>query len=189
MFPLVNLMRLWKTLPLPPTTSTRKAFPICGVAGTTDYTFAWSIGVSRKYPLLYTSIQKALDTITEDEMENIRKRWISLDVGIGLSTETIWKLKLGTFFALILLISLAAITIFLKHRLNQKVVSLRQSEQRYRDLVQNARAIILEWNTSGSITFFNEYAPEKLRVHRKKRCWGKMSLGRSYRRPIQGGKI
>lgn len=36
--------------------------------------------------------------------------------------------------------------------------ALRESEKKYRDLVQNANSIILKWDTSGNITFFNEYA-------------------------------
>lgn len=35
---------------------------------------------------------------------------------------------------------------------------LRESENKYRDLVENANSIILRWNTEGVITFFNEFA-------------------------------
>ncbi len=36
--------------------------------------------------------------------------------------------------------------------------ALRESEEKYRELVQNANSIILRWNTQGKITFFNEFA-------------------------------
>jgi two-component system, chemotaxis family, CheB/CheR fusion protein len=36
--------------------------------------------------------------------------------------------------------------------------TLRQSESRYRDLVQNANSAIVRWRHDGTITFFNEYA-------------------------------
>ncbi len=36
--------------------------------------------------------------------------------------------------------------------------SVRQSESRYRDLVQNANSAIIRWKRDGTITFFNEYA-------------------------------
>ncbi|MDA8138970.1 MAG: PAS domain S-box protein [Desulfobacteraceae bacterium] len=36
--------------------------------------------------------------------------------------------------------------------------ALRQSEAKYRDLVQNANSIIIRFDTQGRITFFNEYA-------------------------------
>ncbi len=36
--------------------------------------------------------------------------------------------------------------------------ALRESEQKYRELVQNANSAIIRWKSDGSITFFNEYA-------------------------------
>ena len=36
--------------------------------------------------------------------------------------------------------------------------ALRKSEERYRELVEHANSIILRWDKSGYITFFNEYA-------------------------------
>jgi PAS domain S-box-containing protein len=36
--------------------------------------------------------------------------------------------------------------------------ALRESEARYRELVQNANSAIIRWRSDGTITFFNEYA-------------------------------
>ncbi|WP_231757560.1 hybrid sensor histidine kinase/response regulator [Microbulbifer elongatus] len=36
--------------------------------------------------------------------------------------------------------------------------ALRKSEERYRELVEHANSIILRWDRSGVVTFFNEYA-------------------------------
>ena len=38
--------------------------------------------------------------------------------------------------------------------------ALRESEVRYRELVQNAHSAIIRWRSDGTITFFNEYAQE-----------------------------
>ncbi len=38
--------------------------------------------------------------------------------------------------------------------------ALRKSEERYRELVQNANSIIVRMDTQGTITFFNEYAQD-----------------------------
>ena len=59
--------------------------PNLRVAGTTSYNFEFSIGVSRKYPLLYSSIQKALSAIPEGKLKESQKKWISLGSHIGLS--------------------------------------------------------------------------------------------------------
>jgi PAS domain-containing protein len=41
---------------------------------------------------------------------------------------------------------------------NQAEAALRNSERKYRELVQSANSIILRMNTAGDIIFFNEYA-------------------------------
>ncbi len=49
----------------------------------------------------------------------------------------------------------------LKREMRQREASekaLRGSEEKYRELVENANSIILRWDTNGRITFFNEYA-------------------------------
>ena len=38
--------------------------------------------------------------------------------------------------------------------------ALRESERRYRELVENANSAIIRWSRDGAITFFNEYAQE-----------------------------
>jgi diguanylate cyclase (GGDEF)-like protein/PAS domain S-box-containing protein len=43
-------------------------------------------------------------------------------------------------------------------RRKRALEALAESEAKYRELVQNARSIILRFDTSGTVTFFNEYA-------------------------------
>jgi len=43
-----------------------------------------------------------------------------------------------------------------QHR--QKIEALRESEEKYRQIVQNANSIILRMDTQGNITFFNQFA-------------------------------
>ncbi|MFZ5569454.1 MAG: PAS domain-containing protein [Thermodesulfobacteriota bacterium] len=107
----------------------QEGIPNLQVIGSTDYVFAFSIGVSRKYPLLYSAIQKALDTIPPSELETVRKRWISLALHKGLSPETVLLLKLTAMFTVLLLLGLAGASYFLKRKLKEKVANLKQSQQ------------------------------------------------------------
>ncbi len=139
-------------------TITQEGLPNLRVAGRTDYAFAWCVGISRKYPLLYSSIQKALNGIPETELEAVRKHWIALEDRFGVDPETLQVLKITSLFVLSLLLSLSCITFFLKRQLNEKVVGLRESERKYRELVENANSIILRMDTRCHVTFFNEFA-------------------------------
>ena len=121
----------------------RQGIPNLRVAGRTDYVFAWSIGVSRKYPLLFSAIEKALESLAPRELQTLRRRWIAL--GSGMSAETRRWLAVGGLFGLLLVAGLAASSLLLKRRLNEKVATLRQaqeemrqSEARFRQIFDNA---------------------------------------------------
>ena len=121
----------------------REGIPNLRVAGRTDFAFAWSIGVSRKYPLLYSALQKALERLPPGEIEEVRRRFISL--GPGLSTETRLLLQAGAVFAVLLVAGLAVISLLLKRRLDEKVAVLaraqeevQRSEARFRQIFDNA---------------------------------------------------
>lgn len=137
----------------------KEGIPNLRVAGTTDFSFAWSIGVSRKYPLLYSSIQKALDGIPQNDLERIREKWISLKPEYGVDPETLQWLKLAALFVAVLLISLAGSAFLLKRRLNQRVAELRKSEDKFRKLFQKHAAVkLLIGPEDGSIIDANEAA-------------------------------
>jgi two-component system cell cycle sensor histidine kinase/response regulator CckA len=44
------------------------------------------------------------------------------------------------------------------HRLQQADEARRDSDNKYRELVENANAIILKWDTEGTVIYFNEFA-------------------------------
>ena len=54
--------------------------------------------------------------------------------------------------------------------------SLRESEIKYRELVENANSIILKLDTEGNITFFNEFA-QKFFGYREEEILGKHAVG------------
>ncbi len=138
--------------------------PNLRVAGETDYFFAWSIGISRHYPLLYSSIQKALGQIPALELETIRKRWIALDVYSGIDEETLQIIWISIGFALGLIGSLVCITLLLKRRLKKKMDELKKNEEQYKRLIENAPAIVYQFvmkeDGSFGFSYMNENCEE-----------------------------
>ncbi len=96
------------------------------VAGSTDYSFAWSIGVSRRYPLLFSAIDKALASLTEKELETVRGRWISLQF-LGMSAENWRLLQTVAVFTALLLVGLGLISYVLKRQLSKKIDELEEA--------------------------------------------------------------
>ncbi len=92
------------------------------VAGVTDYKFEFRIGVSKKYPLLFFSIQKAMHTLSPESLSTLQNRWITLKVQKGLSSKTVEQLQVTGVFVILLIVSLACISFFLKRRLNETEV-------------------------------------------------------------------
>ncbi len=117
-----------------------EGIPNLRVAGSTDYSFAWSIGVSRKYPLLFRAVQKAMKNIPEKKLESIRKKWINLDLGHWLAPEILRIIYTAAGFLVVLLLSLGIISYILKHRLNEKVSSLKAVQQ---ELIKQAELLKL----------------------------------------------
>jgi len=54
--------------------------------------------------------------------------------------------------------------------------ALRESEEKYRELLENANSIILKWDRNGRITFFNEYA-QRFFGYTHEEIMGKSVLG------------
>ena len=98
------------------------------VAGVTDHYFQWSIAVSRKYPLLFSSVQKALADIPRSDLEDMYSSWISMRPQRGVSPATMRKLRPLVLFTGLLLVILGAITFYLKRRLNEKVSTLEAAQ-------------------------------------------------------------
>lgn len=118
--------------------------PNLKAAGETDYSFSWSIGVSREYPLLYSSIQKALSAISGEKLAELRSEWIALDVDYGLSREMVLLLIVSAVFLVLLVTGLAGFTMLLKRRLRKNISELKDSERRYRRLAENSPAVVFQ---------------------------------------------
>ncbi len=121
------------------------------VVGTTDYNFVFTIAVSRHYPLLYSALQKAMNSIKPGEYAEARNRWITLRIDRGISPEKLYQLKIVALFISALIFGLSLMSILLKRNLNDKIARLQaaqeesaQNEIRFRSLFTQAPMPLIE---------------------------------------------
>ena len=80
-----------------------------------------------------------------------------LTILLHRSMYSLSALAVIIFFSIILLL-LNASKISIDNK--RHAAALRESQEKYRDLVQGANSIILEFDTKGNITFFNDFAQQ-----------------------------
>lgn len=132
------------------------------VVGTTDFNFVFRIAVSKKYPLLFSAIQKGLARIAPEELARARKQWITLHVERGMSSDTVQLLKITGIFLTILILSLLLISILLKRNLNDKMIKLQaaqkeasNNELRFRSLFMQAPLPLVEVDSVNRVLSLN----------------------------------
>lgn len=106
-------------------------------SGHTDYQSDFSIGVFHENALLGDIIDKALDSISEQERSEIYDRWRGLELPSDLALE---KIGIGAALALFLM----SIIGYWNYRLRKSEKAERQSKQRFKNLVETTGAIVWE---------------------------------------------
>ena len=110
-------------------------------------------------------VESGFASISPEEHETIRERWIGspLPFHSRYLTHFFYAMGLIVFLGGILLLwnySLRRTVAVKTSQLRDTIHALRDSEEKYRELVENANSIILRMDISGRITFFNEFAQE-----------------------------
>ena len=133
------------------------------VAGDVGVSQELSIGVSRRYPLLASAVNKALASLPESGMRTITDRWIRLPSSI-LDAETRRVLTLAAAFTVVAVIVLAGLAWILSRRLRSKVSELKLAEAALLDQVGRFR-LAMEATQAGYWEFYptegrEEHSPE-----------------------------
>ncbi|HNX76791.1 MAG TPA: PAS domain S-box protein [Candidatus Rifleibacterium sp.] len=133
------------------------------VVGTTDYSFVFSMAVSRKFPLLFSALQKAMQSITPAEHAAFRNRWITLRIDQGMSPATIFLIQIAVLFFSTLILCLTVISILLKRNLNDKISRLQaaqiesaENESRFRSLFTQAPVALVELDADNRMIGMNQ---------------------------------
>ncbi|MHC1727010.1 MAG: PAS domain S-box protein [Syntrophobacteraceae bacterium] len=112
---------------------------------------------------LLNVIEGGFSKISRDEYAQIDKRWMGSIVGINPAyLRYILYSSMGAAL-LVVILMLWNYTlrkrVFLKtSELQLTLEALKESEEKYRELVENANSIILRMDSVGKVTFFNEFA-------------------------------
>ncbi|MFW6037215.1 MAG: response regulator, partial [Desulfonatronovibrio sp.] len=119
--------------------------PNLRVAGNTELSYQLSFAVSKKYPLLFSAMQKAMNNIPEQEIKALQNRWLPIESPGVLSREQVQLIKYTAIFVVVITLFLVMVSLFLRRKLKQKMADLErtrqevvQSEERYRAIFNNA---------------------------------------------------
>ena len=89
-------------------------------------------------------------------LSNAKQKWIYGSVGT-VAVVPDWMINVFILLGFMIVVA-AAFIMLLKLQVKRTTKALRESEGKYRELVENANSIILRVDNTGTITFFNEYA-------------------------------
>lgn len=106
------------------------------VSGNTDLVYPIGIAVSKKYPLLFSAIEKALANIPEDKIQSTKDKWIRL-AGSGLSSSTVRILIALGVLVLLAAALMGLFSYYLKKQLAKQKATLLETELELRE--QNER--------------------------------------------------
>ncbi len=96
------------------------------ISGETPYSYELSMAVRNDWPEFTPILQKALDSITEQERDQIYRNWIKLRYEHGFDYELLWKVLAVVFLVI-------GIILFWNRRLSREVARRIEAEKRVQD--------------------------------------------------------
>lgn len=113
------------------------------VSGYSDFVYNLSFAARKDIPELTTILNKLLSAIPADKKEQIRRRWISLEIVPFYKTRSfVFTLSLLTFIVLLIMVW----NITLKHKVNQRTVELNSYKEHLEELVKERTAALTKSN-------------------------------------------
>lgn len=113
------------------------------ISGTTPYEFSLGLGVVKNNPILFSILQKAINSIEEQERKDIRNKWIQITLPESLDVKLIIQVSLVATLFLIMMI-------FWNRKLSKEVKRRKEfehelilNEKKFRELFENNKAVEL----------------------------------------------
>jgi PAS domain S-box-containing protein len=126
------------------------------VAADSPYLFPFRIAVRKDWPLAVSLLDKAIATITPDEHEAIRRKWIAVRGG-GLSLRDVLMFTLPVLIASVILLLVVNRRLLLEiAQRKQTDAALRISEERWNFALEGSRDGVWDWNVKTNDVFFSQ---------------------------------
>ena len=131
------------------------------IAGEAPYINAQAMAVRNDWPILARILEKALDSITEEERNAIYYKWVPIRYEHKFDYSLVWKIFLSALsvcFILFIWIIKLRKEINLRKKTEE---ALRESEFKLRSHIKNTPTGVIQWNENFVISEFNP-AAEKI---------------------------
>jgi PAS domain S-box-containing protein len=145
------------------------------IAGETPYINTQSMAVRNDWPILADILQKALDSITQTEREEIYFKWVQIRYEHGVDYSFLWK-STAVSAAFILLLSVWIYRLRKEIKQRKKAEQAQaESEYQWRSHLNNTPIGVMQWNLDLTITDWNP-AAERIFGYSKAELLGKDGL-------------
>ena len=131
------------------------------IAGESPYINAQAMAVRKDWPILARILEKALDSIPEEEKNAIYYKWVPIRYEHKFDYSLLWKIFLGAS-ALCLILLMWIIKLRKEINLRKKTEeALSESEFKLRSHIKNTPTGVIQWDENFHISEFNP-AAEKI---------------------------
>ncbi len=132
------------------------------IAGPTPYINAQSMAVRKDWAILAHILDKALDSITDEERAGIYQKWVPIRYEHGMDYKLLWQvLALAGLIVGGLLLWNRKLSREIRHR-QQAEAALGESEKRYRGLWEKAPVMMISLDEQARINFASDRICEEL---------------------------
>jgi len=121
------------------------------IAASTPYTHDLAIGVRKDWPLLASALDKALDSMTDQEKAEIKNRWLAFKYEAGIN----WRI-VGPIGAT--LIAIIAFVLVWNRRLGRAIRERERSEHKIKAMSQAVDDALVMIDSRGKVLFWNQAA-------------------------------
>ncbi|CAH0537243.1 diguanylate cyclase [Vibrio marisflavi] len=151
----------------------RDGFTHLKISGATPYHFDLSMAVRSDWPILHTILQKALDSLSENEKNIIYSRWVTLRYDHGFDYSLVWKV---IAISIVLLVFLSYWTKKLSNlnlKLNSEIAERKVIEEQLRQEKKKIEKLSITDPLTGLYNrrHYNKVLPDEIRRAQRSNDW------------------